>query len=92
MIHVRQTSQTNPLEFDVEIREPDGTTRHRVIMEDAYYERLTKKAFSVSRFIEAAFQFLLDREPKEAILTSFDVSIISRYFPEFERKVSDYLR
>ncbi len=92
MIHVRQASQTNPLKFDVEIREPDGTTRHEVTLEEAYYERLTTKACSESSFIEAAFQFLLDREPKEAILTSFDVSIISRYFPEFERKVSDYLK
>jgi hypothetical protein len=92
MIHVRQISHNDPLEFDIEIREPDGTTRHRVIKEDAYYERLTKKVFSESRFIEATFQFLLDREPREAILESFDVSIISRYFPEFERRISDYLK
>jgi hypothetical protein len=27
---------------------------------------------------------LLEREPKEAILRRFDVSVIGRYFPEFE--------
>ena len=41
--------------------------------------------------IEAAFQFLLDREPKESILRHFDVTVISHYFPEFERELPRYL-
>ena len=43
------------------------------------------------RCIEAAFRFLLDREPKEAILGRFDISVISRYFPEFGRELPHYL-
>jgi hypothetical protein len=43
------------------------------------------------RLIEAAFRFLLDREPKESILRRFDVSVIARYFPEFERELPRYL-
>jgi len=34
---------------------------------------------------------LLDREPKESILRRFDVTEISRYFPEFERELPHYL-
>ena len=41
--------------------------------------------------LEAAFRFLLDREPKESILQRFDVEIIGRYFPEFERELPRYL-
>jgi hypothetical protein len=41
--------------------------------------------------IEAAFQFLPDREPKESILPRFDITVISRYFPEFERELPRYL-
>ena len=41
--------------------------------------------------IEAAFQFLLDREPQDSILQRFDISVISRYFPEFERELPRYL-
>ena len=37
------------------------------------------------------FHFLLDREPKELILQRFDVTVISRYFPEFERELPHYL-
>jgi hypothetical protein len=42
--------------------------------------------------IEAAFRFLLAREPKESILSRFDVIVISRYFPDFEERLADYLR
>jgi hypothetical protein len=41
--------------------------------------------------LEAAFRFLLDREPKESILARFDVTAISRYFPEFEGEMPRYL-
>jgi hypothetical protein len=34
---------------------------------------------------------LLDREPKESILRRFDVTEISRYFPEVEREMPRYL-
>jgi len=43
------------------------------------------------RCLEAAFRFLLDREPKESILRRFDVTVILRYFPEFEREMPRYL-
>jgi len=43
------------------------------------------------RCIEAAFRFLLDREPKESILRRFDITVISRYFTEFERALPCYL-
>jgi hypothetical protein len=42
--------------------------------------------------VDAAFRFLLDREPKEAILARFDVSLIAQYFPEFEEELPRYLR
>ena len=45
----------------------------------------------LARCIEAAFRFLLDREPKESILGRFDVMVIKRYFPEFERELPRYL-
>jgi hypothetical protein len=43
------------------------------------------------RCLEAAFCFLLDREPKESILGHFDATMISRYFPEFYRELPRYL-
>jgi len=48
-------------------------------------------AHTPERCIEAAFQFLLDREPKESILRRFDITVICRYFPEFEHELPSYL-
>lgn len=33
--------------------------------------------------LEAAFEFLLAREPRTAILARFELPVIERYFPEF---------
>ena len=35
--------------------------------------------------------FLIDREPKEAILAAFDIDVIRRYFPEFDDAFPGYL-
>ena len=36
-------------------------------------------------------RFLLDREPKESILGAFDISVIRRYFPDFDDAFPRYL-
>jgi len=91
MIEVRRIGEGDPLAFDVVVLEGKGETRHQVTMASAVYERLARGKHAPERVIEAAFSFLLDREPKESILGRFDVTVISRYFPEFERELPKYL-
>jgi hypothetical protein len=91
MIEVRRTGEGDPLEFEVVVREGKGETRHHVTMGRETCERLTGGKHTPEGCLEAAFRFLLDREPKESILSRFDVTIISRYFPEFEQEVPRYL-
>jgi hypothetical protein len=55
------------------------------------YERLTSGKHTPERCLEAAFRFLVDREPKESVLSRFEVTVISRYFPEFEQELPRYL-
>ncbi len=76
--------------FSVTIQD-GGETRHEVTLSRATYDRLCGDVADPERCIEAAFRFLLDREPKEAILPRFDVEVIGRYFPEFERALGRYL-
>jgi hypothetical protein len=91
MIEVKQTGNADPFEFDVRVSERKGETRHRVTMTRENYDALTRGACAPERCIEAAFRFLLDREPKESILARFDVTVISRYFPEFESELARYI-
>jgi len=91
MIQVRRTAEQDPLIFEVVVREGKGETRHQVTMSRDTCERLTSGKHTPERCLEAAFKFLLDREPKESILRRFDVTAIARYFPEFEQEIPRYL-
>jgi hypothetical protein len=91
MIEVRRVAEGDPLDFEVVIREGRSETRHHVTMSRQMCDRLTAGKHPPERCLEAAFRFLLDREPKESILGRFDVTVISRYFPEFERELPRYL-
>lgn len=92
MIEVRQIRTGDPMEFEVTVKEEQTLTRHRVSMTQETFQKLARGVDDPVRLVEAAFRFLLDREPKESILSRFDITVISRYFPEFETRVGDYLR
>ena len=38
--------------------------------------------------VRRSFAFLLEREPKESILRSFELPEIGRYFPDYERTIT----
>lgn len=91
MIEIRRTREGDPQEFEVAVRDAHGESRHHVSLDRATLERIADDRCPPERCIEAAFRFLLDREPKESILHRFDVGVIPRYFPEFERELPNYL-
>ena len=73
--------------FHVTIREGDASTEHTVTLTSADHERLGDGHRSPEEVVRAAFEFLLEREPKESILSSFDLTVIGHFFPEFERRI-----
>ena len=91
MVLVEQTGQDDPFTFNVTVQENGGKTRHQVTMSQSTYKKLTGGKVTAERCIQAAFLFLLDREPKESIMSRFDVTVISRYFPNFEQELGRYL-
>jgi len=77
----------------VVVSDPDGTTsRHEVTVTRAVLDRLAPGADDPGDLVRRSFAFLLEREPKESILRSFDVTVIGRYFPEFEGEIGKYLK
>lgn len=91
VIEVERTAEGDPIAFAVTVREPGGESFHQVSMSQQTWQRLTGGKYPPERCIEAAFRFLLDREPKESILGRFDVTVIAQYFPEFARELAGYL-
>jgi hypothetical protein len=73
--------------FEVTVTEGGTSTHHEVTLSATDFERLGGGHRTPEEFIRACFCFLLEREPKEAILPSFEVGVISHYFPDFERRI-----
>lgn len=71
----------------VEVSEGGGGTTHRVAVTSDAYERLSGGAATPEELVRRSFEFLLEREPKESILREFDLTVISRYFPEYEAEI-----
>jgi hypothetical protein len=78
--------------WDCTVTVRDGSeTHHRVHVSRADLARLAPGAFDPVDLVEASFAFLLEREPKESILREFDLTVIGRYFPEYEREIGHRL-
>jgi hypothetical protein len=87
-VTVTRTATEPRLAFDVTVDDGAGTSHHQVTLEEAYLRRLARPGESPEDFVERCFCFLLEREPKEAILDRFDVAVIGRYFSNFETAIS----
>jgi hypothetical protein len=67
------------------------TTTHAITLSDTYYKKLSGSKVPPELLIEKSFEFLLEREPNTSILRNFELSVIGRYFPEYERTISKLL-
>ena len=72
--------------FRVTVDEQSGRSVHEVTARREHVERYAPGA-AAERLIEASFEFLLEREPKEAILSRFELPVIERYFPDYPRSI-----
>ena len=70
-----------------------GASTHEVTVATEQATDLAAAAdgHDVQRLVYETFAFLLEREPKESILRSFDITAVSRYFPEFESEIRSRL-
>ena len=91
-IDVRTASNDAGWVFQVNVTDGDGQTTHRVTVAPETYERLTGQVCPPEEFVRRSFEYLLEREPKESILREFDITVISRYFPDYERELRKRLR
>ena len=72
--------------YSVVVADGGGRSVHEVTARPADVERYAPGA-RAERLIEASFVFLLEREPKEAILSRFDLPAIERYFPDYPSEI-----
>lgn len=66
--------------------EDGDVTHHLVQLQQADLDRWGKGC-SPEDLIRRSFEFLLQRESKESILRDFNLSVIQRYFPEYDAAI-----
>ena len=67
------------------------TTTHTVTVEPEYYDKLTGGKVTPEKLIEKSFEFLLEHESNTSILSSFDLTLIDRYFSAYEKFIVERL-
>ena len=73
--------------FEVQVTNNDSETNHEVLLKKDTWQRLKGERSNPKELIVDSFKFLLEREPKEAILGKFDLELIGKYFPEYEKEI-----
>ena len=73
--------------FEITVK-ADQLTKHTVSVTDQMLLNLTNNKTSKEELLNFSFNFLLERESNTSILSSFDLTVISKYFPEYTKKVS----
>jgi hypothetical protein len=66
-----------------DVSDATGTSHHLVRVSGKDLDRWGRGR-SAEELVRDSFAFLLEREPKESILREFDLSVIRRYFPDYD--------
>lgn len=72
----------------VTVGDDAGATQHDVAVEPGTLSRLAPDDADPGDLVRRSFGFMLDREPRESILRSFELAVIGRYFPEYETEIA----
>ncbi len=75
----------------VKIHDGTSSTAHDVTVTPDHVTRYAGPGASPEQLLQASFAFLLERESKESILTTFELPVIERYFPEYPREIREKL-
>ena len=87
-ISVESSETADGWRFNVRVSGGGSESRHEVTLSRSDRDCIARAA-DPDQLVRESFVFLLEREPKESILSSFDLTVIARYFPEYERAMAE---
>jgi hypothetical protein len=82
-VEVRCAAEADGYRCVVDVSDATGTTHHMVRVAGKDFSRWGRGR-SAEQLVADSFAFLLERESKASILREFDLSVIQRYFPEYD--------
>ena len=86
MVAVRVEEERDGWVCDVSVEHGGQTSTHVVALSRRDLARWGRgdDAAAVEDLVSRSFLFLLDREPPSSVLPRFDLSVIPRYFPDYD--------
>lgn len=86
-INVRKVNVST---FEVTVQDKTAS-QHTVTVPPEYVSKLTGGKVTAEQLVSRSFDFLLEREANTSILRHFELPVIARYFPEYEREIHKML-
>lgn len=77
----------NCWEYEISVADQENSFDYKVTLSWSDYDLWSHGRVAPERVVQAAFEFLLSRESASSILSTFDCSVIRRYFPEVDREL-----
>ena len=86
MVAVRARDEVDHWVCEVTVDHSGQHSQHAVTVRQADLERWAagSNKKDVEDLVSRSFDFLLEREPPSSILPKFELSVIQRYFPDFD--------
>ena len=81
----------NNNEFRVVVKKKT-ITEHVVVLSDQTLKKLTNNTKTKEELLKFSFEFLLEKEDNTAILGTFELSEISKYFSDFSCHIEKWLK
>jgi hypothetical protein len=74
---------------EVDVRQAGASTHHTVVVSRSDLARWGRgdSDADVEDLVRRSFAFLLEREPATSVLRRFELSVIHRYFPEYDQQL-----
>ena len=72
----------------VRVGDDPAATEHAVTVEREALTGLAPAGTTPEELLVASFRFLLEREPRESIMRSFELPVITRFFGDYETEVA----
>ena len=76
--------------YRVRVRDDTGSSEHMVTATESQLRDLGATG-RARELLEESFRFLLEREPRSAIMSTFDLPTISRFFPSYPDEIRERL-
>jgi hypothetical protein len=84
---VTETEAANRWDYEVRVTDEGKSYDYLVSLSWSDYDLWSHGRVAPQRVVQAAIEFLLNKEEASSILARFDCSLIRRYFPEVDREL-----